>query len=93
MLKAILPPFCLLLALAMAITGFSMLAFGAPEASISLHQARATGDELSTETLEEDLRQRQRSRIILIAALFAGSGAMTLVAFGSMSGPSNNRSQ
>lgn len=91
MFKAILPPFCLLLALAMAITGFSMIAFGGPEASISLHQARATGDELTTNTLEDDLRKRQTSRMVMIGLLFAGSGAMTLIAFASMGGPSQNR--
>ena len=91
MLKTFLPPFCLLLALALAITGFSMIAFGGPEASISLHEARASGDELTTNTLEQDLQQRQTSRMVMIGLLFAGSGAMTLVAFGAMSGPSRNR--
>lgn len=93
MLKAILPPFCLLLALALAITGFAMIAFGGPEASISLHEARASGDELTTNTLEDDLNQRQTSRMVMIGGLFVGSGAMTLIAFASMSGPSRNRKQ
>ena len=90
MLKAVLPPVCLLLALGLAITGFSMIAFGGPEESISLHEARASGDDLTTNTLEDDLLSRQTSRMIMIGLLFAGSGAMTLVAFGSMSGPPRN---
>lgn len=90
MLKAILPPFCLLLALGMAITGFSMIAFGGPEESVNLHAARASGDDLTTNTLEDELQRRQTSRMVMIGLLFAGSGAMTLVGFASMSGPSRN---
>ena len=93
MFKAFLPPFCLLLALALAITGFSMIAFGGPEESISLHEARASGDDLTQTTLELDLKQRQTSRVVMIGLLFAGSAAMTLIAFGSMSGPGPNRQQ
>ena len=92
-MKAVLPALCLLLALAMAITGFSMIAFGEPEANVSLHQARASGDELTTTTLEDDLQQRQTSRMVMIGLLFAGSGVMTLLAFGSMSGPTRNPKQ
>jgi len=90
-LKAVLPPVCLLLALGLAITGFSMIAFGGPEESISLHEARANGDDLTTDTLEDDLLSRQTSRMVMIGLLFAGSGVMTLVGFGAMSGPSRNR--
>ncbi|MFC1758199.1 hypothetical protein ACFL2H_05460 [Planctomycetota bacterium] len=91
MFKAILPPFCLLLALASAIVGFSMLAFGGPEASISLHQARAEGDELATDTLEADLAERQSNRVVMIISLFVVSGVMTIVAFGAMQGPAKKR--
>lgn len=84
LIKSIAPPICLMLALALAITGFSMLAFGGPEDSISLHQARASGDELTTSVLEKDLHQRQTSRVVLIVSTFVGSGVMTLVAFFSM---------
>ena len=90
MLRAVFPPACLLLALALAIVGFSMLAFGAPEDTVSLHAARAAGDELSTEVLEADLEQRQTSRVMTIVLIFCGSGVMTLVAFGSMGGSSSN---
>jgi len=78
----------LLLALAMAIVGFSMIAFGGPDASVNLHQARAAGDELATDTLEADLEQRQTHRVTMIVLLFVGSGVMTIVGFGSKKGPS-----
>ena len=92
MLRILFPPICLLLALALAIVGFSMLAFGGPEASVSLHEARAKGDELATDTLEADLAERQTDRVVLIASLFAASGVMTIVAFGVMQGSSQKRS-
>lgn len=93
MFKAIIPPVCLLLALALAITGFAVIAFGEPEASVSLHAARANGDETTTDTLEEDLKRRQTSRMVMIALLFAASGGMALLGFGAMSGPSRNPKQ
>ncbi len=91
MLKSIFPPICLLLALALAIAGFAMLAFGGPEDSVSLHAARASGDELKTSVLEADLQQRQMARIMLIVSVFVGSGLMTMVAFLSMGGASSNQ--
>ena len=93
MLKAVLPPLCLLLALALAVTGFAVIAFGEPEANVSLHQARASGDELTTATLEDDLQQRRMSRMVMIGLLFTGSGVMTLLAFGAMGGPTRNQKQ
>ncbi|MEO1525587.1 MAG: hypothetical protein AAFX06_09125 [Planctomycetota bacterium] len=84
MIKSLLPPFCLLLALALAITGFSILAFGGPEASVSLHAARAEGDERVSKPMEANLKQRQTKRMVTIVGLFAGSAAMTAVAFASM---------
>ena len=87
MFQSIFPPVCLLLAIAMAVVGFSMLAFGGPEASLDLHQARVSGDELAQSTLEADLEQRQTKRITMIVLLFVGSGAMTIVAFSSMKAP------
>lgn len=91
MFKAIFPPFCLFMAIAMAVVAFSMLAFGSPEASIDLHQARASGDEMSTTSLEADLASRQVKRTTMIVLLFVGSGVMTGVAFSSIKGPSDNR--
>lgn len=91
MLRSMFPPLCLLMALAMAVVGFSMLAFGAPDASVDLHQARAVGDELATDTLEADLEQRQTQRVVMIVSLFVGSGIMTIVAFGSMKSTPQNQ--
>ena len=91
MIRSLFSPLCLLLAIAMAVVGFSMLAFGGPEASLSLHQARATGDELAETTLEADLDARQTQRVTMIVMLFVGSGVMTIVGFGSMQGSAANR--
>lgn len=90
MFRSIVPPACLLLAISLAVVGFSMLAFGGPEVSLDLHQARVSGDELSQTTLEADLASRQTQRITMIVLLFVGSGIMTIVAFGSMTGPARN---
>ena len=87
MMKSILPPICLLLALALAITGFAVIAFGSPEETVSLYQARADGDERATTTLEDDLQHRQTSQTLMIAGLFVSSAVMTVTAFTSMSGP------
>ena len=91
MLRSLFPPLCLVLALTMVVVGFSMLAFGPPEANIAVHEARVSGDELAKTVLEADLKQQQTSRITMIVLLFVGSGVMTVVAFGSMRGPSQNR--
>ena len=91
MIRSIFPPICLLMAIAMAVVGFSMLAFGGPDASLNLHEARVSGDELTTTTLEADLKRRQTQRVTTIVLLFVGSGVMTMVAFGAMKGPADNR--
>jgi hypothetical protein len=91
MLRAVFPPLCLLLALAMAIVSFSMIAFGGPEASIALHEARASGDERAQTAFETNLNRQRRDRVTMIVLLLVGSGVMTIVAFGSMRGPSHNR--
>ena len=88
MLSRLLPPVCLLLALAMLIVGFTLIAVGGPEDSVQLHQARAQGDELTTETLEVDLRRKRITRYTLIGLLLLGSGLMTVTAFRSMVRPS-----
>lgn len=91
MLRSVFPPICLLLSIAMAVVGFSMLAFGGPDVSVNLHEARAQGDELATTALEEDLETRQTKRIVMIVSLFVGSGLMTVVAFGAMQNAADNR--
>ena len=90
MFKAIIPPLCLLIALALAITGTAMIAFGGPEESISLHEARVSGDDLTKDTLEQDLEQKQFSRVVFITTLFATSGIMIFVGFATMTGPTKN---
>jgi hypothetical protein len=72
---------CLLLALALLITGFALMAVEPPAASVELHSARVRGDEAYRDVLEDQLAQRQRARRILVGSLFAGSALMVLVAF------------
>ena len=49
-LQRFLPPLCLLIALGMLVVAFSLLAVGAPEATVDLHQARASADETFLQT-------------------------------------------
>ena len=88
MFGRLLPPFCLLLALAMLVVSFTLIAVGGPDESVQLHQARVEGDDLSTETLEVDLRRKRMTRYALIGLLLFGSGLMTVTAFRSMARPS-----
>ena len=83
-MSRIIPPLCLLLALAMAIAGFALWTVGPPEDNIDLHRARVTGDEPYQEVLEAQLRHRQQNRKWLLGCLFAGSGLFVLLAFISM---------
>ena len=76
-----LPPLCLLLALAMLIAGFALLAVERPEAPIQLHAARVSGDDAYRDVLEAQLARRQFARRILVGSLFAGSVLMTALAF------------
>lgn len=91
MFRSLFPPLCLFIALAMAIVAFSIIAFGGPEASIELHQARAAVDKTFVNALEADLERQQTFRIALIVLLLLGSGVMTIVAFGSMRRPVSDR--
>lgn len=77
----LLPPLCLLLALATAVAGFSLLARGAPEPSVEQHQAAAAGDDQYREALEAELRRQQLKRKVLLGCLFAGSGLLIVTAF------------
>ena len=67
----ILPPICLLLAMAMAIVGFGLWILDPPEPNIDLHRARVTGDDAYQEVLESQLLDRQRNRKWLVRCLFA----------------------
>ncbi len=77
----ILPPVCLLLAIAAAFGAFGLLAVESPEASVELHRARTVGNEAYTEVLEGQLASRQRNRRLLIGSLFALSAALAVTAF------------
>ena len=80
----LIPPLCLLLALAMLIAGFAVWAVEPPEAGVDLHKARAVGDEDYQDVLEARLAQHQWARTLLVGGLFAGCVLMTVVAFLSM---------
>ncbi len=80
----LLPPLCLVLALAMAITGFALLATGPPEPNVDLHRATASGDEPSREVLQAELHRQQLQRKLLLGCLFAGSAVMIATAFVTM---------
>ena len=80
----ILPPFCLLLAIAMIVAGYCLWSIEPPQATVELHRAAATGDEQYREAAESQLRRRQRNRKILVGSLFVGGGLMVVIAFLSM---------
>ncbi len=84
-MNRLLPPLCLLLALASLISAFTLLATDAPEPSMKLHQARVEGDEDYRKVLEEDLEKRRVFRTILITGLFVSTGLFTVAAFLTMS--------
>jgi len=77
------------LALALLIAGFAVWAVEPPQPNMELHRARVTGDEAYSEVLEAQLAGKRRSRWILLAGLFGGSGTMVLTAFFMMSVPKN----
>ena len=87
----ILPPLCLLLAIAMLVAGFCLWLLEPPQATVELHRAGASGDELYREALETQLRDRQRNRKVLVGALFAGGVLMVVVAFLAMRPQTGNR--
>ena len=80
----IAPPLCFLLALALLVVGFSLLAIGFPEASVELHRARASGEEAFSEPLEADLRNRRLTRGTLITLSLVGSVVVTIAGFRAM---------
>ncbi len=80
-MNAVLPPVCLILALAMLVAGFGLLAVDPPQPTVEMHRAGAEGDEQYYEALEEQLRHRQLRRTVLLVCLFTGSGIMVVTAF------------
>lgn len=79
-MHGLLPPFCLFLALMLAVCGFVLLAMGAPEPSVEQHRAAAAGDDQYREVLEADLKHQQMKRKVLLACLFVGSGVLAAAA-------------
>lgn len=87
MIGRVIPPLCLLLALAMLIIGFTVMAMEPPSDSLELHQARVVGNDALQEVLEVKLEKQQRNRRMLLGSLFIGASLMVVLAFASM-GPS-----
>ncbi len=83
-MNAVLPPVCLILALAMLVAGFGLLAVEPPQPTVEMHRARAAGDEQYYEAFEVQLHRRQLHRKVLLACLFTGSGIMVVTAVLSM---------
>jgi hypothetical protein len=69
-MQQLMPPVCLVLSLALLVTGFALLAIDAPEPNVDLHRARVAGDEAFQAVLERDLTRRIWTRRILIGTLF-----------------------
>ncbi|MCA9217771.1 MAG: hypothetical protein KDB27_32100 [Planctomycetales bacterium] len=84
LVRTLFPPFMFLTALAMVVVAFGLLAFGTPDISVDLHQARATNDELFKETLESDLAYRTWIHYLRIAGLFICAIVSIVVGFVSM---------
>ncbi len=74
-------PLCLLLALAMVIVGFALLAVDPPQPSTQLHKARAAGDDAYGDAIEAAVRRRRWTRKALLVCLFVGAGIFTVTAF------------
>ena len=86
-MQQIAPPLCFLLAIAMVVAGFSLLAVGLPEASVALHSARASGDDAFIEKLESDLRKQRLTHGSLITVSLVGSVILVFTGFRAMAKP------
>jgi uncharacterized protein (UPF0254 family) len=80
-MQRFLAPICLILCLAMLVTGFALLATDPPEPNVQLHRARATRDEAYEEVLERELQRRIWMRRGVIGGLFVGAFALGVGAF------------
>ena len=83
MLREIVPPLCLVLALFSLIGAFASLAVERPQPSVELHRARIQGNEEYQQVLERDLQKRRWKRVAFTGSLF--SGAVILGAAGYLS--------
>lgn len=84
MLRQIAPPACLVMALALFVVGFMLLALGRPGISVELHAARASDDRRQAEHLEQELRRRRESHDALVVASFGGGLMLGVAAFALM---------
>jgi len=80
-MRRLVPPLCLLLALAMGVAGFALWAVERPQPGIDLHRARVSGDQQYRELLEAQLQRQRWTRNLVLGCLFAGSGGLTVIAF------------
>ena len=77
-------PLCLVLALAMVVAGFALWAVDAPQPTVELHRAAASGDDPYRDALEAQLRRRRLKRTVLLGCLFGGSAVMIVTALATM---------
>lgn len=80
----VLPPLCLLMALASAITGFTLVSLPRPQPGVELHEATIGQNDQQREMLENRLRRDRRTRTYLISGLLTCSVVFTVAAFRSM---------
>jgi len=85
-MQHIITPVCLVLCLALLVTGFALLAIDAPQVDMRLHRARLSGDTTYRDMLEADLEKRIWMRRALIGGLFLAAVALGVAAFYGSSG-------
>ncbi len=85
-MQRIIAPVCLVLCLALLVTGFALLAIDPPQVNMQLHRARLAGGTKYRDILEADLQRRIWMRRALIAGLFVAAAALGAMAFLSNSG-------
>jgi hypothetical protein len=83
-MKGLIPPLCLLLALAMFFAAFAVAAVEQPEATVEFHRARVSGDDEFGDLLEAQLARRQFARKMLLGSLIFGGVALIATAFAAM---------
>lgn len=83
-MNKVLPPLCLLMALASAIAGFTLVALPRPQPSVQLHEATLGQDDQHREVLENKLQKDRRIRTYLIAGLLTCSVVFVAGAFRAM---------
>ncbi len=80
----LLPPLCLLMALATAIAGFTLASLPRPQPTVALHEATLGQDDQHREVLENKLQKDRRLRTYLVAGLLTCTVVFTVAAFRTM---------